>query len=116
MFAAVYFKGDGAFKTINCKKIKRMDGKTGMDLEIEGKVFVPYKTWTIDDAGRERDEDVDYEGVITFLDTGNVLSNIYYWLEVNYFILYFCCCILHCRKISVEIHQQKVPFYQYIRS
>ena len=42
------------------------------NFEIEDRVKVPYKTQTLDDAGRERDEYVNYEGVITFLDEGNI--------------------------------------------
>ena len=73
MFAAVYFKGDRKFDTINCKKIKGLDEKTVSNFEIEDRVKVPYKTRTLDDAGRERDEYVNFEGVITFLDKGTFI-------------------------------------------
>lgn len=72
MFAAVYFKGDRKFETLNYRKLKKLDGTVGvLNFEIGEKVYVSYKTNSIDDAGRERIIDEDYEGVITFLHKGN---------------------------------------------
>jgi hypothetical protein len=68
MFAAVYFEHDGDVLVVNCKDNRTV--KECNQLKLTEGIVVPYKTRTLDDNGRERNEMLDYDGVITFLHKG----------------------------------------------
>ncbi|XP_033748703.1 RNA polymerase II degradation factor 1-like [Pecten maximus] len=68
MFAAVFFSQDGKCECMNVKKIKKISGVTGRQTSysLNEHVFVTFKTMMLDDAGREKEKNVDYDGVVLY--------------------------------------------------
>jgi hypothetical protein len=82
MFLLVYFDTDNELDCVSYRKVKT-SSKT---FEINQTVQIPYKTQPIDDTGREKNVDVDYDGRVLYISKGNLIciSNIYYVYIVNY--------------------------------
>jgi hypothetical protein len=82
MFLLVYFNSDKQLECVNSKRVKKEESASS-EFSFNQVVKVPYKTRVIDDAGREKNTDVDYDGTVVYVSKGKC-SFFFLWTNLSH--------------------------------